>query len=97
MSDLKDLISVMQQQLEQQRKEHKAKMELQREQLDAVLQQRDAQHKAELDSLLALAAKKSTDLLLLTPLLNFGKITGPDSVHLFLPTPSLMNKRNRYF
>ena len=72
MSDLKDLISIMQQQLEQQRKEHKAKMELQREQLDAVLQQRetqhhaelqqrDQQHKAELDALLSLAAKKSTE------------------------------------
>ena len=68
MSDFNDLISIMQQQLEQQRKEHKAEMELQREQLDAVLQQRDAeckqrdqQHKAELDALLSLVAKKSTE------------------------------------
>ena len=104
----------MQQHLEQQWKEHKAEMELQREQLDAVfqqretqhqadLQQRDQQHKAELDTLLSLAAKKSTEGMStpsfapLTPLLNFGKITGPDSVHLLLPTPSLMNERHRYF
>ena len=69
MSDLKDLISIMQQQLEQQWKEHKAEMELQREQLDAVLQQRETQHQAELqqrdqqhkDTLLSIAAKKSTE------------------------------------
>ena len=64
MSDLRDLISIMQQQkemqrtqMEQQQKEHKAEIKLQREQL----QQREAQHKAELDALLALAAKKSTE------------------------------------
>ena len=54
--------------MEQHQKEHKAKIELQREQLGAVLQQRDAelkqrdqQHKDELDALLSLAAKKSTE------------------------------------
>ena len=136
MSDLKDLISIMQQQLEQQRKEHKAEMELQRMQLElqqnkmeqqqkehkveialqreqlgavlgAVLQQRDAelkqrdqQHKDELDTLLSLAAKKLTEGMStpsFAPFDSTTELTGPDSLHLLLPTPSLMIERHRYF
>ena len=48
MSDLRDLISIMQQQAELQQR-------------DAECKQRDQQHKAELDALLSLAAKKSTE------------------------------------
>ena len=64
MSDLKDLISIMQQQLEQQRKEHKAEIELQRMQLELQQQQMEQQqkqmekqqneHKAEIDACLQL-------------------------------------------
>ena len=86
MSDLRDLISIMQQQLEQQRKEHKAEIELQRMQMqqqqnehkaeiDAVLQQPDQQHKAKLGVLLSLAAKKSQEGMSTPSIAPFDSIT----------------------
>ena len=75
MSEIKDLISLMQQQMELQRKqmeqqqkqmekqqdEHKAELNAILQQRDAELKQRDQKHNAELDALLSLAAKKSTE------------------------------------
>ena len=117
MSEFKDLISLMQQQMELQRKqmEHQQKqmeqqqMQMEKQQnehkaeIDAVLQQQEAhvrlswRHFSHLLQRNLLKVCLHLRLLLLTPLLNFGRITGPDSVQLLLPTPSLMNERHRYF